>query len=323
MRAILASHGFEVERHDYGSGTNIVGTLQGTDLASEHVVIGAHYDHLSSCLGADDNATGVAGVLELARVLASGSRHRRTLVAACWDEEERGTLGSEAWAERARSRGVDVVQYVNFDMIGFASDAPGSQQVMDGFEAIFPDQLAALAADQFRGNFLWTFFDKSSQPFARTLLSFSRALPRSAIGIQIPTALLPHAGLQSSDHAAFWQVGWPAAHIGDTGNLRNPNYHCMNGTADTVATLNHDYAYDVIRASTGAIVTMLAASEPRSIPRRESPPAAASAKRPGRSVRRNETAWVRCSTFSTSRYRLRVAWSPTQPRATRAQRISS
>ena len=216
----LAAHGFTVERHAYGTGTNVVGTLAGTDRAAETVVVGAHYDHITGCLGADDNATGVAGMLEIGRVL-SGRTHRRTLAVACWDEEERGELGSTAWAKRAKAQGANVVQYVNFDMIGFASDAPGSQQMPPRYASIYREQYSGLQADQFRGNFLWTFFDKRSNPFARTLFTQSEAIGRRHTGIQIPTALLDEDSLQVSDHSAFWGQGWPAAHIGDTGDLRN------------------------------------------------------------------------------------------------------
>lgn len=260
----LSAHGFTVERHAYGSGTNVVGTLPGTTAAAEVVVAGAHYDHLTGCLGADDNATGVAGVLELARVL-SGHTHARTLVVACWDEEERGEIGSRAWVKRAKAEKANIVQYINYDMIGYAKSEAGSQQMPEVYRDIYRKEYASLEQHQFKGDFLWTFYDKRSRPFARALEEQSAALPRTAIGVQIPTALLSRIELQNTDHAGFWAEGFPAAHIGDTGDLRNPNYHCKQGS-DTLATLDHDYAADVIRATTAATWLMLEANAPAAEP---------------------------------------------------------
>lgn len=260
-KSVLEAEGFTVEVQSYGTGKNVIGTRQGTTRADEYLVLGAHYDHIAGCNGADDNASGVAGVLEAARALSGGTL-QRSLAVACWDEEERGELGSKAWAKAAKQGGRKVAQYVNFDMIGYASSAPNSQQMPAAYSTIYREQYSALQADQFRGNFLWTFYDKSSQPFARTLLARGTSLGRRSTGIQVPTALLGMSSLQSSDHAAFWEQGWPAAHVGDTGELRNANYHCKNGTADTLATLDHDYAYDVIRATVAASAVLLSASEP-------------------------------------------------------------
>ena len=95
----LTDLGFELERHAYGTGTNLIGTLRGSN--DEQVIASAHYDHIEHCAGADDNASGVAAVLELSRLLA-GTARGRTLRVAFWDEEERGLLGSRAFAQRAR-----------------------------------------------------------------------------------------------------------------------------------------------------------------------------------------------------------------------------
>src|SRR5690606_20146741 len=100
----LEGLGFTVERHAYATGVNVIGVREGTSEPQRRVLVGAHYDHIAGCAGADDNASGVAGALEAARVLAMAS-FPRTLVVACWDEEERGLIGSRAYAERARTNG--------------------------------------------------------------------------------------------------------------------------------------------------------------------------------------------------------------------------
>ena len=103
----------------------MVAVQPGALVPDEIVVIGAHYDsysRLSPEPGADDNATGVAAVLETARILAPGE-YERTIVYIAFSGEEQGLVGSEAWASDARARGLDIRAVINIDMIGYV--APG------------------------------------------------------------------------------------------------------------------------------------------------------------------------------------------------------
>lgn len=143
----LESLGFSVVREDYGTGVNVIGTLKGTTKPDEQVLISAHYDHIAGCAGADDNASGVAGALESARVLASQPRFDRTLIVACWDEEERGLLGSKAYAQAARDRGDQIVMSYVYEMIGYKDDTPDSQTLPAGIDLLFPAQTAAIIAN--------------------------------------------------------------------------------------------------------------------------------------------------------------------------------
>lgn len=113
----FADLGMDVELHVYATGVNVIGRMAGTTLPDEQVLITAHYDHIEGCPGADDNGSGVAGLLESARVLAEGQAER-SLVFACWDEEEAGLVGSEAWVSEAAARGDQVVTVFNYEMIG-------------------------------------------------------------------------------------------------------------------------------------------------------------------------------------------------------------
>lgn len=115
-------------RDDYGTGTNLVARIPGTDLADEIVLIGAHYDHLADCddqggspvcNGATDNAAGVGVALEIAAALHDAPEApRRTVMFAFWDEEEAGLRGSREWIEANPSIVDDVVVYVNYDIQG-------------------------------------------------------------------------------------------------------------------------------------------------------------------------------------------------------------
>ncbi|MCA9573680.1 MAG: M20/M25/M40 family metallo-hydrolase, partial [Myxococcales bacterium] len=120
---VFKEAGFAVELQGYGTGVNVLGVRAGAGAPEERVVVSAHYDHIDSCPGADDNATGVAGVLELARALAHAELSR-TVVLACWDEEELGRRGSIAYAAAASAASEVITAAYVFDMIGYASDEP-------------------------------------------------------------------------------------------------------------------------------------------------------------------------------------------------------
>jgi hypothetical protein len=255
----LASLGFSVERQDYGSGVNIIGRLEGTRSPDETVLISAHYDHIPGCPGADDNATGVAGALEAARVLRTP--RPRTLVVALWDEEENGFGGSEAYASRLMSRGEADHVVVSFvlEMIGYTSNAPNSQQVPPGFDLIFPSQVQALANDQNRGDFLVIIPDTAAVPYAERLEAHAAELGLPTLSLPVPGMLKnnPLANdLRRSDHRSFWEVDVPAMMLGDTANFRNPNYHCFGGP-DVVDDLDHGFARRVIAATVGAAADAL------------------------------------------------------------------
>jgi hypothetical protein len=122
--------------------------LPGTDARSENVMVGAHYDSVVGAPGADDNASGVAAVLELARVL-QGSAHRKTIRLALFVNEEppffrTENMGSLVYARQLRSEHVSVSAMISLEMLGFYSDVPGSQKYPVLLGLFYPD----------RGNFI-------------------------------------------------------------------------------------------------------------------------------------------------------------------------
>lgn len=244
--------GFEVELQDYGTGINVIGTLPGTTAPGEVVLLGAHYDHIADCPGADDNASGVAGALEVARVLGQAEL-ARTVVVACWDQEEVGLQGSRAYA--GALTGAKVVTAVNFDMIGYASAAADSQVFPGPLAERFPGLAQELVGNQGRGDFIAVTADPQAEPFALELEARAEGLGRLT-GVMALTAeeKLDEAFglLAASDHVSFWERGIPAVHVSDTGVFRNPAYHCLLGV-DAVEALDHAFATDVIRATTAAI----------------------------------------------------------------------
>lgn len=252
----FASLGYDVELHDFGDGVNVIGRREGS--MPDEVILSAHYDHIAGCPGADDNATGVAAVLEAARVLA-GTSFDRTLVVACWDLEEQQRLGSIAYANRAALAGTPIASVYSYEMLGYASDEPDSQQIPTGLDLLFPAQYAAIQANAFRGDFVAIIGDEASRPLDRAFGRHADALGLPWIVLEVPTLLLTSPtidDLRRSDHASFWDEGYPGASLTDTANFRNPNYHCVGG-ADTLDTLDTAFALKIVKASVGAAATVL------------------------------------------------------------------
>lgn len=246
----LESAGFAVELDVYESGVNVVGTLAGE--TDELVVLSAHYDHIADCPGADDNASGVAGALEVARALA-GAAFTRTIVVTCLDEEEAGLRGSAALAEELSTADVAVV--FNFDMVGYASDADDSQAFPGPLADRFPALAEELVAHDYRGDFVAIVTDELAEPVALDLEARAESIGRLA-GVMSLTAEEKlddaYSLLAASDHASFWAHGVPALQIFDTGVFRNAAYHCTAGL-DTVDRLDHAFTTDVLRATVATI----------------------------------------------------------------------
>lgn len=250
--------GFEVDLHTYSTGVNVVGRKLGTSSPDEQILVAAHYDHIPGCPGADDNATGTSAVLELARVLGQRD-YPRTLVVACWDEEEDGLIGAEAYVAQAVQAGDQILFNYNFEMIGFYDDAPDSQTVPAGFELLFPTQIEALTANQFRGDFLAVIVDDAGVPHVEPLVAYGAMFGLSTVLLPVPADLKNSpllADLRRSDHAAFWEVDIPAVMLTDTSEFRYDNYHCQSGE-DAVELLDHDFATKIVAATVGSAAESL------------------------------------------------------------------
>ncbi|MCA9592640.1 MAG: M20/M25/M40 family metallo-hydrolase [Myxococcales bacterium] len=253
----FAQYGFEVERQKYATGVNVIGRLAGKTKPAEQVIVSAHYDHISGCPGADDNASGVAGVLETARIL-SQAQYERSLVVACWDEEEAGLIGSEAYAARAAQQGDTVASMVSLEMIGYRDTAPNSQSVPAGFNLLFGDEYAKIEANQFRADFVAIVAIDSASTAANAMRSHAEPeLPTALLLLDSAQAQSPLlADLTRSDHASFWQHGYPAIMLTDTSNFRYAQYHCIGGD-DVPSLLDYGFMAAITRANLSAQVDVL------------------------------------------------------------------
>jgi hypothetical protein len=209
---------------------NLEVELPGTTLPGEIVVIGAHYDTVPTTPGADDNASGVAAMLSLARQFAGERTLARTVRFVAFANEEpayfqTALMGSRVYAKACRARGDNIVAMVSLESIGYFSDRRGSQRFPDpGFQKRFPTT----------GNFLAFVGNEASAPLVTRAGEAFRRGTRLPCEIAALPAGLPGVGW--SDHWAFWQEGYAAAMVTGTAPFRNPHYH---GPGDRPETLDY------------------------------------------------------------------------------------
>jgi Peptidase family M28 len=206
--------------------SNIEVSLAGSDNASGSVIVGAHYDSVAGTVGADDNATGVAGVLELARLL-QGSKLRRTVRFVFFVNEEppyfrTDTMGSLVYARQLQRDRIPVSTMISLEMIGFYSDTPGSQKYPPGLSLFYPSHGDFIA---FVGN------QESRGLVRRSIRSFRESVNFRSEGVAAPG---DWPGVGWSDHWSFWQQQYPAIMITDTAMFRYPYYHTPLDTANRV-----------------------------------------------------------------------------------------
>jgi Zn-dependent M28 family amino/carboxypeptidase len=210
--------------------------VRGTEHPDEVVVVGAHYDAYYA--GADDNSSGVAAMLEMAR-LASGKRFARTVRFLGFDLEELGLVSSTRYVQAHPDE--RIVASLIFDCIGYKDPSPGAQQGLPGFP--MPTT----------GDFLAAISNEQSRPRLEELYALSSRLGfgflRGAVTPNDGTG--PASGnLMRSDHAPFWLAGQSALFLTDTANFRNPHYH---QNTDVPSTLDPDFLADVTRLSAAGL----------------------------------------------------------------------
>jgi Zn-dependent M28 family amino/carboxypeptidase len=206
--------------------SNVEAALTGAARAAEIVVVGAHYDSVAGCPAANDNGTGVAAVLELARRFSRRPQPRTIRFVAFVNEEppffRTDRMGSVVYANAAKARGDSVTAMLSLETMGYYSDEPGSQH--------YPAEIAALYPDV--GNFIGFVANEASAQ----LLSDARRAFQQETRFPLQTMAAPaHVdGVGWSDHWSFWQAGYPAIMVTDTAPFRYPWYHTPHDTTDKI-----------------------------------------------------------------------------------------
>ena len=219
--ATLAAAGYEVRRQPYEVGGKICENLEaearGRRNPDDIIVIGAHYDSVQGSPGANDNASGVAALLALARVFAKTHPARTLRFVGFTNEEppcfQTQYMGSRVYARRSRERSEKIVFMLSLETIGYYSDEPRSQHLQFPLNLIYPSI----------GNFIAFVSNLENGSLVRQLVgSFRQQAQFPSEGGALP-GFIPGVGW--SDHWAFWEEGFPAVMVTDTALFRYPAYH--------------------------------------------------------------------------------------------------
>ncbi|MEM9137550.1 MAG: M20/M25/M40 family metallo-hydrolase [Cyanobacteria bacterium P01_F01_bin.42] len=219
----------EVQRSPspYGALENIILHLPCLNPDRRPVIIGAHYDTVPGTCGADDNASGVAVLLTLAETLYSQPLKTPVRLIA-FDLEEYGLLGSHAYVESIKANKEKVQLVVSLEMLGYISESPDSQKYPPGLQYLYPNQ----------GNFIALVGNLRSVPAMHRMRQALTSAGTPCRWLPVPMQGKPLPITRRSDHAPFWDNGYPAIMMTDTADLRNPHYH---KSSDTIDTLNFDF----------------------------------------------------------------------------------
>ena len=243
--------GLKVSFHTFrafgGSYKNVLGTLHpassGPRTRRLPVIVAAHYDTVQGSPGADDNASGLAVMLEVARRLREISTSCEVrFIAMCL--EEHNLLGSLAYAASLRDMNEEIAGAIVLECVGYTSDKIGSQMTPRGLPVAIPTT----------GDFLGIVGNAAS---VRLVKAFEQAANREVPELKTVSIVVPGCGEQlpdtrRSDHAAFWDFGYPAVMLTDTANFRNPHYH---RPTDTLETLDLSFIQTVARSLSAAALS--------------------------------------------------------------------
>jgi Zn-dependent M28 family amino/carboxypeptidase len=250
----LESAGWPVRRRQFTvPGSNVVGVnLVAGSSAGSTPIVGAHLDTVPGSPGADDNASAVAALLELALILPED---RVRLVV--FDEEETGLHGSRALARETVDSPPSAV--VVLECVGYYTSATGTQRLPPGAALLYPGQHRRLRRHGWRGDWTLLAYQRSSQRLTRMFAECLAHLrgPQTVLLARDPLDL-PLAGpvlrryaplarhFARSDHKPFWEAGVPAIQVTDTADFRNPHYH---RPSDTPETLDYERIADIVAAT--------------------------------------------------------------------------
>ena len=226
-----SNQGYRVERQVFTADgvecVNLAVQLNGMDEPGPVIVVGAHYDSVDGCPGANDNASGVAALLELSRVFMKQPHNCAIRFVAFVNEEppyfQTDLMGSRIYARACRQRGDDIRAMIALETMGYYSDALGSQKYPAAvFKLLYPS----------RGNFIGFISNLKSRAVTHRAIASFRA--HTDFPSQYCSTFERIPGVGWSDHWAFWREGYPAFMVTDTAPFRYAHYHEATDTPDKV-----------------------------------------------------------------------------------------
>jgi Zn-dependent M28 family amino/carboxypeptidase len=260
IRTEWATQGHTVHSQSYRVGDvdceNLEITMAGAGKPGDIVVVGAHYDSVAGSPGADDNASGVAALLEIGRLLAPIRPERTIRLVAFVNEEPPffpfGEMGSRVYARAARQRGDDIRVMLSLEMLGCYSDRPGGQRYPPFMRWFYPD----------RGNFIAFVSNLASRRVLRETVRAFRAHSDFPCESLATFSFVP--GVAWSDQLSFWREGYDALMVTDTAFYRYPHYHTPLDTPDRLC---YPAAARVVHGLALAAVELAAGPKTRSTSR--------------------------------------------------------
>ena len=224
---------------------NIAAEMTGSSLRDEIIVVGGHYDSVPGSPGANDNASGVAAMLEVARLLLGKKIERTVRFVAFTNEEppffQTDNMGSLVYARQCRARGEKIVAMLSLETIGYYTERPGSQKYPAPFRLIYPDT----------GNFIGFVGNMRSRALVRRALDTFRATtPFPSEGVAAPGWIM---GVEWSDHWSFGKEGYRALMVTDTAPFRYADYHEYSDTPDK---LDYDRMARVVSGITEVVTDL-------------------------------------------------------------------
>lgn len=259
----LTEFGWQPVLQVFSRGVNVFAERPGTDPQAGSILVAAHYDTVRASPGADDNASGTAVVLEVARLLGRLPT-RRTLQVILFDREEQGLLGSRAAAANPSFTG-NLKGVIVMDMVGYACHQSGCQQYPEGLLTQPPTQkgdFVVVASDQDH-RFLLDAFQTGAkvQPLKSILpgqYQPSRQRLPGVLSLSLPLQGILTPDLLRSDHAPFWLRGIGAVLVTDTANFRTPHYH---QASDQVRTIDRSFLTGTAQLVVNATATLLTSDD--------------------------------------------------------------
>jgi hypothetical protein len=210
------------------------------------VIVGAHFDSVVDTPGADDNASGVVVLLETARLLSHAQLDSQVLICA-FNLEELNMIGSTAFAKKLKAAGASIEGMISLEMIGYTDLRPGSQKLPVGLSRFYPD----------RGDFIGVIGNWKSKRVLQILSVAMRAVPDLPVEtLSVPSNGMVIPAVRLSDHAPFWDLGYPAVMVTDTSFYRNPHYHAAT---DTIETLNIEFMAKVCEGVARGVMALQSA----------------------------------------------------------------
>lgn len=226
--AEFVSLGYTPRIEKYPAGgmdcSNIEAQITGSSSPEKILVVGAHYDTVQDSPGANDNTSGVAAVLALARTMKDSKPGCTIKFVAFANEEppyfQTPAMGSMVYAKGCKDRGDNIIGMISLETIGYYSDEANSQRYPSPFDNIYPTT----------GNFIAFVANiQSRQLMQKSMGAFRKSCDFPSEGGAVPNVA---AGIGWSDHWAFWQHGYKAVMVTDTAPFRYRYYHSRGDTPD-------------------------------------------------------------------------------------------